>query len=382
MRICVVYDCLYPHTVGGAERWYRNLAERLAQRGHEVTYLTLRQWPRGEGAGVPGVDVRAVGPRMKLYRPDGPRRTLPPLVFGLGVLWHLLRRGRRYDVVHTGSMPYFGLLAAAALRRRGRYRLYVDWIEVWTRAYWREYVGPVLGEAGWRIQRIAARTRHKAFAFARMHAERLSELGHRGEVTVLDGLYAGGATNAETGEREPVVVFAGRHIPEKRVPSIVPALALAREGLPELRGEIYGDGPDREEVLTLVRTHGLNGAVTAPGFVASGRVQEAMGRALCFVLPSRREGYGLVVVEAAAAGTPTVVVAHPDNAATELVSDGENGVVVESAEPEALAQAILQVFEHGQALRDSTTEWFAGNARRLSIETSVERVEASYGDDA
>ena len=67
MRICLVYDCLFPYTVGGAERWYRNLAERLAADGHEVTYLTLRQWGRGEDPGVAGVDVRAVGPRMALY---------------------------------------------------------------------------------------------------------------------------------------------------------------------------------------------------------------------------------------------------------------------------------------------------------------------------
>ena len=37
-----------PYTVGGAERWYRSLAERLAREGHDVTYLTLRQWDRGE----------------------------------------------------------------------------------------------------------------------------------------------------------------------------------------------------------------------------------------------------------------------------------------------------------------------------------------------
>src|SRR5215218_10102115 len=55
MRICVLYDCLFPYTVGGAERWYRNLAERLAAGGHEVTYLTLRQWDRGECPQVPSV---------------------------------------------------------------------------------------------------------------------------------------------------------------------------------------------------------------------------------------------------------------------------------------------------------------------------------------
>ena len=57
---------------------------------------------------------------MALYAGPGRRRILPPLVFGLGVLWHLLRHGRRYDVVHTASFPYFSLLAAGALRRLAR----------------------------------------------------------------------------------------------------------------------------------------------------------------------------------------------------------------------------------------------------------------------
>ncbi|HEY2630788.1 MAG TPA: glycosyltransferase family 1 protein, partial [Solirubrobacteraceae bacterium] len=65
MRVCLIYDCLYPYTVGGAERWYRNLAERLAQEGHEVTYLTLRQWERGEKLDLdPRVRVVEAGPRM------------------------------------------------------------------------------------------------------------------------------------------------------------------------------------------------------------------------------------------------------------------------------------------------------------------------------
>src|SRR5271170_64562 len=153
MRICVIYDCLFPFTVGGAERWYRNLAERLAADGHEVTYLTLRQWDRGAPPEIAGpVQVVAVGPRMELYTDGGRRRILPPLVFGLGVLWHLLRHGRRYDVVHTASFPYFSLLAAGALRRWGGYSLVVDWHEVWTRQYWREYLGAAAGALGWAVQ--------------------------------------------------------------------------------------------------------------------------------------------------------------------------------------------------------------------------------------
>ncbi len=121
------------YTVGGAERWYRNLAERLAADGHEVTYLTLRQWPRGEQAVVEGVRVVGFGPRMGLYTEGGRRRTLPPLVFGLGVFLHLLRHRRSYDVVHTASFPYFSLLAAGVLRPLLGFRLVVDWHEVWSR---------------------------------------------------------------------------------------------------------------------------------------------------------------------------------------------------------------------------------------------------------
>ena len=60
VRICLVYDCLFPWTVGGAERWYRNLGERLAADGHAITYVTLRQWELEAPPRIPGVRVVAV----------------------------------------------------------------------------------------------------------------------------------------------------------------------------------------------------------------------------------------------------------------------------------------------------------------------------------
>ena len=382
MRICLVYDCLFPHTVGGAERWYRSLGERLAAEGHDVTYVTLRQWDRGVDPGVPGVRVRVVGPRMRLYvdRPSGRRRILPPLVFGLGVLWHLLRHGRRYDVVHTASFPYFSLLAAAAVRPLRRFGLVVDWHELWTRAYWREYLGGVGGRVGWAVQRRCLRVPQRAFCFAQMTAARLRAAGLRGDPTVLTGEYAGSLTRPDPAPAEPLVAFAGRHIPEKRVPALVHAFARAREQAPELRLVVLGDGPERPAVLRAIEDAQLGDVATAPGFVAAEEVERTLARALCLVLPSRREGYGMVVVEAAARGVPSVVVDDPDNAAVELVDDGENGFVAASADPEELAAAILRVREAGPALRTATVEWFARNARRLSLDGSLDRVAEAYRD--
>jgi glycosyltransferase involved in cell wall biosynthesis len=378
MRVCLVYDCLFPYTVGGAERWYRSLAERLAADGHEVSYLTLRQWPRGTKADVFGVDVRAVGPRMALYSPSGRRRVLPPLVFGAGLMWHLLRHGRRYEVVHTASFPYFSLLAAAIGKPRGRYRLVVDWHEVWTRGYWREYLGRIGGDIGWVVQRLCARVPQHAFCFSRLHARRLREEGLVGEVTILAGEYDGPTEVRPVYDPRPLVVFAGRHIPEKRVPAIVPAIARVRAREPDIGAAILGDGPDRPKVVALVSELGLDGAVEVPGFVASDTVDERLGSALCMVLPSRREGYGLVVIEAAARATPSVVVADPDNAAVELVEDGVNGVIAPSASAEDLAAAIIRVREAGSALRHSTADWFSANAGRLSLRGSLDIVTRSY----
>jgi glycosyltransferase involved in cell wall biosynthesis len=373
-----MYDCLFPHTVGGAERWYRNLAVRLAEEGHEVVYLTLRQWNRGVEAGVPGVQVAVAGPRMHLYTNSGRRRILPPLVFGSVVLWHLLRHGRRYDAVHTASFPYFSLLAAAAAMPLGRYRLVVDWHEAWTLAYWREYLGRGGGRIGWAIQRLCLRIPQRAFCFSRLHARRLHEEGYSGEVTVLEGEYSGSLQPRDPMEPESLVVFAGRFIPEKRVEALVPALAHARAKLPGLRAELFGDGPERERVKRISTEAGMNGAISLPGFADSAEVDSAFSRALCMVLPSRREGYGLVVVEAASHGTPSIVVADPDNAAVELVEEGVNGFVASSVAPEHIAAAIFRVNDAGPELRRSTAAWFAENARRLSIGNSLEIVARAY----
>jgi len=380
VRVCIVYDCLYPHTVGGAERWYRNLSERLAADGHEVTYLTLRQWDEAEEPNVRGVRVVPVGPRLELYV-HGRRRIGPPLVFGLGVLRHLLRHGRRYDVVHTASFPYFSLLAAGLLRRVFGYRLVVDWHELWTRDYWLEYLGALGGRLGWTVQKLCLRIPQQAFCFSRLYERRLREEGVRGPVVVLEGEFEGEPA-VEAEPAEPVVVFAGRHIPEKRVPALVPAVARARESIPELRGTIFGDGPERPRVLELIAHHGVDGVVDAPGFVDGDVVSRALATALCLVLPSRREGYGLVVLEAVSRGTPAVVVWDEDSAAAELIAEGENGFVAPSASADDLATAVVRVHECGQELRDSTLAWFRRNAVRLSLESSLESVAAGYADSA
>ena len=252
MRIAIVYDCLFPNTVGGAERWYRNLAERLDQR-HSITYLTRRQWGE-EGP------RRPFGPSRsrrggELYTPSGRRRIWPPLRFGIGVFLHLLRHGRRYDAVHSASFP----VLLAARRRAGASP---DPLARPPDRGLARGLGTGLlalvpgadrrGGSGSRSSASACALPDRSFTFSRLAerppararppgADRSAHRGVRGRR---------GGSRALVGTRRedpPLVVAAGRHIPEKRVPSIPGGDRRCRASeIPELRCVILGDGPDAE----------------------------------------------------------------------------------------------------------------------------------------
>ena len=379
MRIAIVYDCLYPYTVGGAERRYRSVVAQLAQR-HDVTYLTRRQWNHAEVLEVPaGVRCVAVSGGRRLYTAAGRRKISPPLRFGWGIFWHLLRHRGEFDVVHTCSFPYFSLIAARLACAMGGPAVVTDWYEVWTRRYWSEYLGPAAGRVGAAVQSLCVRLTGPAFVFSELHAARLREEGYRGRPILLKGAYAGPVDQHESREaRDPVVVYVGRHIAEKRVPAIPAAIALARQHIPGLRATIFGDGPDRPRVLAEIARLGLEDVIRCPGFAPWSAVDAELRRAMCLILPSRREGLGLGIVEALARGTPAVVARGPDNAATELIEEDHNGFVAESAAPAVLARAIVAVHEAGPQLLERTRTWFAANATRLTIDASLVELEAVY----
>ena len=179
-----------------------------------------------------------------------------------------------------------------------------------------------------------------------------------------------------------LVLFAGRMIPEKQAPLAVSRRSPARAArIQELRGVLLGDGPSARRCSTAIAAHGLRQSVSAPGFAAAETVDAEMRRALCLLLPSVREGYGMVVVEAAARGTPSIVVAGPDNAAIELIEEGVNGFVCRELGPETDRRGDRASARGGhRAAREHRALVCAANARALSLEGSLQTVLASYGE--
>jgi glycosyltransferase involved in cell wall biosynthesis len=361
VRIAIVYDCLFPWSTGGGERLYRALADRFVAEGHEVTYLTRRQWTARDTPSPPGVSVVAVSGAYDLYDEQGRRRPAAAVRFAVDVLRHLVRNRSAHDAVLVSALPVLNVLAVRLALLGRRVPVCVDWLEVWRPDQWREYSGPVVGRVAAVLQRIGISLSPIASCHARVVAERLRDLGLRTEPVVSPGLlqdHAGSRPALDPSE-PPTIIYVGRHIPDKRVEVIPAAVAWARGQVPDLRARILGDGPQREVVRAEVARLGLEDVIELPGFVEQTELDNAVRSGSCLVNPSRREGYGLVVVEACAVGTPVVVVAGEDNAAVELVEPGTNGFVAASTAPEVLGAAIVAAVTGGRALRESTVEWFS-----------------------
>ena len=386
MRIAVVFDCLYPWTMGGAERLFRGYAEEWAAQGHEVTYLTRRQWPVDEPPEVPGIRVEPITGEFELYDEQGARRVGPALRFAAALLWTLLRRRGSFDVVYVMALPSLNVPAAWLGLLGARARLITEWVEVWRHGQWVQYSGVLVGQLAWLAQALGVHLSRRSVVHSQLMAGRMRSLRYRGRLFVSPGLLPHDElerTPRFDPPETPRLVFAGRHIPDKRIELIPEVVARLRaDGVP-VTAVVAGDGPARAGAVERARELGVAEVCTFPGFVDQAELDELMATSSCLLNPSVREGYGLVVVEAAAAATPSVVVTAPDNAAAELVTDGVNGYVAEGPEVGALACAVTAVLQGGAELRRSTRRWFDESARHGTVRnTARQLLPALVGDRA
>ncbi|WP_374977443.1 glycosyltransferase family 4 protein [Microbacterium trichothecenolyticum] len=369
--IAIAYDCLFPYTTGGGERQYRAFADELVRRGRRVDYLTARQWDDPPPA--TGFRVLPVAGRLRLYDEAGVRRTTAALEYAWGLFRALLRNRRRYDAIIVSGLPVLNVFAARFALLGSRTRIVVDYLEVWRRAQWVEYTGRLTGTIAWALQRLAIAVTPIATCHSALSAERLQAEGLRSRPLVSPGLIDSVADVdfVPSSEVPPKVLYAGRHIPDKRVEVLPAAVAAAREHIPDLELVVLGKGPSTPEIESAAQGRDW---IRMPGFVSDEQLGAYMGGAACLVNPSRREGYGLVVVEAAASGTPVVLVDDPGNAATELITPGENGYIAHSTSPEDLSSAILAAIRGGDALRARARGWYETAVHTRTIEKTVGRI--------
>ncbi len=191
--------------------------------------------------------------------------------------------------------------------------------------------------------------------------------------TISNGIDTARFTLAGPVENGPAV-FVGRLSPEKDVATLLRATALVLRKRPSFRLHIAGTGSCRAELSAMARTLGLDNCVTFLGEVRD--IPPLLSRASLFVLPSLTEGLPLTVLEAMACGLP--VVATSVGGTPEAVANGRSGLLVEPAQPEQLADALLRVYVDFELARQMGAAGAQLARDRFDVRTMVTKYETLY----
>ena len=325
---------------GGAERYLEKMAAGLVERGCRVTIFCVAYAGAAPDETVDGIRFVRRGSKLSVY--------------ALG-MWGLLRR--RFGPVDVVVDVQNGLPFFSPLVTRAPVIVLVHHVH---REQWPVVYPGVTGRVGWWIEsRLAPRLyRGRQYvAVSRATRAELRELGVTGPrvAVVHNGSDPVVSVDAHKSPN-PSICVVGRLVPHKQVEHAIDAVADLLEEFPDLRLRVVGSGWWEPELHAYARELVERGAVVFEGHVSEVRKQEIYEESWLMVLPSLKEGWGLVVGEAAAHRTPTVAYASAGGTRESIV-DGVSGVLVDTpAELTSALRALLRDTAGRQLLADGAVK--------------------------
>jgi len=352
-RILLVIDGLYPST-GGAEVQARLLSRALAAEGHEVAVVAprLAQY-QSDNEIVDGVPLERIRyPKIRL---------LGAVVLCVRFALLLLARRKRYDAIHVHMAQNLAAIAGL-LRPLLRSTVTVKFSGAW------EFEGGILdprkrNRFPYRLLNTWVRRADHIQCISSFTRQMLLDAGYRPEsllpVPNAVDLTRFAPRAARQLEAHPIrVVSVGRHVPVKGLPVLLEAWRIS--GLDQgARLVLAGDGPERPRLMARARELGIADSVDFLGTVAD--VPSLLASADVYVQASFQEGLSNAVLEAMACALPVVATRISGN--TDLLQDGENGLLVEPGDATALATALRTLVE------DRARARALGDRARASVET-------------
>lgn len=305
---------------GGSETYLQRIGAHLAASGVRVTLRTARYPGSARRETVDGVHVSRGGGRYSVYVWALLAMTLGRL--GLGPL-----RGVRPDVVvdTQNGVPF---LARLVYGRRVAVLVHHCHREQWPVA------GPALGRLGWFVEsRLSPRAhrRNQYVTVSLPSARDLTALGVEPSriAVVRNGLdeappWAMSAPRSDT----PRVAVLSRMVPHKQIEDALEAVAALRVRMPDLHLDLLGGGWWERRLVDHAAALGISESVTFHGHVDEDTKHLVLQQAWVHILPSRKEGWGLAVVEAGQHGVPTVGYRN-SGGLTDSIVDGVTGLLVD-----------------------------------------------------
>lgn len=368
MKIAVLTQ-YYPPETGAPQARLSALAERLAERGHEVTVLTaMPNYPAGRiYPGYSGLWRREMSGSIRIIRTAiyptkrlGLRRlasyfsfVLSSTVFGAGLL-------PRVDILLTESPPLFSGIAGYLLSRFKGARWIFNVSDLWPDSAVR--LGAV--KPGWTLQMASALEAfcyRNAWLVTGQSREILANIQARFPQVatwhlsngVTPELFSPEKRSAEArrllGGEEVIALYAGLHGIAQGLDQVLEAAGRLRD-LGSVRIVLLGEGPEKARLAATAREHGLTN-VSFLDAVPRDAVPALLSSADIILAPLKRYLPGAVpskIYEAMAVGLPVVL--SGEGEAAEIVNRTQCGLVVPPGDAERLASAIRNLAEH-QALR-------------------------------
>ena len=316
---------LHHPEAGGAEKYLVTVAEGLASRGHDVTFRT---------AAYPGALPEETVSGVRYLRRGG-HYSIYPRAFGANTT-------ARHDVVVDvqNGVPYLSPLVTRSP--------VVNLVHHVHREQWPVVFGPRTARLGWWLESELAPRVYRRTSYVAVSDSTARELVGVGvdpdRITIIhngtDAVADDGAERSPT----PRVAVLGRLVPQKRVEIALEAVAALRTRVPGLHLDVIGSGWWEPQLREHVAAIGLEDDVTFHGHVSEAEKHRLLAQAWVHAMPSLKEGWGLVVVEAGVHGTPTVAFRTAGGPADSIV-DGETGLLVDDAEGEPDVAAYAAALE-------------------------------------
>lgn len=373
MKIAFIYDSIYPWVKGGAEKRIYELAMRLASRGHDVHWYGVGWWWSESGKKdmeMDGVKLHGVCKPVELYQED--RRSIKEALYFAGMLLFKLKAGK-YDVIDCQGFPFFSAFTTRFNSFFGRSTMVLTLHEVWN-DYWYEYLGKA-GFFGKLTENRMVKLTDKIITVSNKTKEDLRKIkSEETAVVVPNGIDLDKINGITPSHDKADVLFVGRLIKEKNVDLLLKALVEVKKVYPSFKCMIIGEGPEKQQLENLTEKLGLVENVEFTGFLEEYQdVLAHMKSSKVLVLPSVREGFGMVVVEANACGVPVVVVDHPMNAAKDLIIPGENGFIADVS-IDSLSNNIIDGINSTEKMSDKCKAF----ARDYDWDKIVSQLETTY----
>lgn len=308
---------------GGSERYVEEVATGLAAAGWAVTVLC---------AAYPGSPREAWRQDVRyLYR--GSKLG----VYARG-LWQTFKQRPDRVVDVQNGLPFFTRL----VRRTG----VVVLVHHVHREQWPVVYPGWKGRLGWWLESRLAPRLYRDCRYVTVSEASKAELLELGVDASRIDVVHNGTDPAPLRQRpraaEPTLVCVGRLVPHKQIEHAIDAIAVARKSLPAARLVVVGSGWWEGELRAYALERGVADAVEFRGHVSEADKHAAYDEAWLLALPSLKEGWGLVVGEAAAHGVPAVAY-RSAGGPTESVHEGQSGLLVdEHTEFCAVVTSLLQ----------------------------------------